>query len=207
MANRNEHRRNSLTIFIISLIAFSALAYVTTTPRPREEFFQLYLLGSNHKLGDYFPDNNPNISMGTTVRWYVGVANFMGSIQYVTIKFKLGNTSIDPPYNALSAPSPAPLLVEYPMVLLDNETLEFSFNWNIVTTTRVGDAVSLTLNMNGTKVEMPHPVNTGAKNFRMIMELWVYNTRTGTVEYGWITGSQRRTAWLQVWFNASLPGQ
>jgi len=207
MVNKSEYRRNSLTIFIISLIAFSALAYVTTTPRSREEFFQLYLLGSNRKLGGYFPDNNPNISLGTAIRWHVGVTNFMGSIQYVAIKFKLGNMSIPPPDETTLVPSPAPLVMEYQRVILDNETWEFPFEWKIVAATPKRDATSLVLNINGTIVETPGVVSTDARNFRMIIELWIYNPSTGTVEFGWVTGSQRRIAWLQVWFNVTSSRQ
>ena len=55
------------------------LVYVVTIPRPRDRFFQLYVLGSNGSVGDYYPNNNPNIYIGEQVEWYLGVTNNMGT--------------------------------------------------------------------------------------------------------------------------------
>lgn len=205
MLEKNEYRRTLLAIFLASLVIFTTLAYVATTPRPSEEFFQIYVLGSDHKLEHFYPNDNSSIVPNASVRWYVGVTNSMASAQYAILRFKLGNASIAPPNETTAVPSPAPILLDYSRVLLQNETWEFPLNWQIVAENRVGAAVSLKLNLNGTTLTMPNPMNRGGNNYRIIIELWVYNPASDQVEFGWVTGSQRRAAWLQVWFNATMP--
>jgi hypothetical protein len=163
------------------------------------------VLGSGGKLEHYYPNDNPNIAVNSTVRWFVGLTNSMGSVQYATIRFKLGNESITPPNETSGTPSPAPLLSQYSRVLLDNETWEFPLNWAITNINNAPNATSLTLNMNGTMVPVPDTRSLGGKNFRIIIELWVYNPDTDLFEFGWVTGGQRRAAWLEIWFNATSP--
>jgi len=107
------------------------LAYVAVTPRSKEQFFQLYVLGETRRAERYYPENNLNISVGRLVRWYLGVTNFMGSVQYVVIKVKLGNSTTRTPDNVNCMPSPRPVLVELGRVLMNSETWEFPFAWII----------------------------------------------------------------------------
>ena len=67
-----EERKRFVTIFITSILIYSTIAYVSTTPRPKEQFFQLYILGENKMAERYYPNNNPNISPNTTVQSYNG---------------------------------------------------------------------------------------------------------------------------------------
>lgn len=170
-------------------------------PRPPERFFEVHVVGSNHTIEQLYPGNDPNIAANVTVQWYVGVTNRMASLQFVTLRFKLGNASIPAPDDASGNPSPAPLLVEYSRVILRNETWETPFAWQVVEESISGDAVSLTIDVNGTKITMPDPANPDGENFRLIIELWVYNPNSGSLEFGWLRQSERRIAWLQIWFN------
>jgi len=70
---------------------------------------------------------------------------------------------------------------------------------------QVQNATSLTLDVNGTAVDMLAPTSQGGRNFRIIIELWVYNSEMDAFEFGWITGTERHAVWLQIWFNATLP--
>ena len=205
MQERNNYRKTLLAIFLASLAIFTTLAYVATTPRPSEEFFQIYVLGDDHRLEHYYPNDNSTISPHTIVRWYVGATNSMASAQYAILEFKLGNASIPAPNENTATPSSAPILVQYDRVLLQNETWEFPFSWEIVGENQTGSAISLEVNVNGTTIKMPNPITQGGRNFRIFIELWVYNPASNSVEFGWETGSQRRAAWLQVWFNATTP--
>jgi uncharacterized membrane protein len=205
MQERNDYRKTLLAIFLASLAIFTTLAYVATTPRPSEEFFQIYVLGDDHRLEHYYPNDNSTISPHTIVRWYVGATNSMASAQYAILEFKLGNASIPAPNENTATPSSAPILVQYDRVLLQNETWEFPFSWEIVGENQTGSAISLEVNVNGTTIKMPNPITQGGINFRIFIELWVYNPASNSVEFGWETGSQRRAAWLQVWFNATTP--
>ncbi len=62
MSRKDEYRRSLLAIFLASLVIFTVLAYVATTPRPSEEFFQIYILGSDHKLEHFYPNDNSSIT-------------------------------------------------------------------------------------------------------------------------------------------------
>ena len=106
MQERNDYRKTLLAIFLASLAIFTTLAYVATTPRPSEEFFQIYVLGDDHRLEHYYPNDNSTINPYTTVRWYVGVTNSMASAQYAILEFKLGNASIPAPNENTTTPSP-----------------------------------------------------------------------------------------------------
>ena len=124
-------KRVWVVVFITLFIIFETAAYVATTPRPTEEFFQIYVLGANHMAADYYPNDNPNITLGESVRWYLGVTNFMGSVQLVAIRIRLGNQTIQPPNDQNGTPSPAPLVAEFQRFLSDNETWEFPFVWEV----------------------------------------------------------------------------
>ncbi len=60
----STNRRTLLVVFITCLVILEALAYVVTTPRPQEQFFQVYLLGSNRMATNYYPNNDSNIRTG-----------------------------------------------------------------------------------------------------------------------------------------------
>ena len=182
---------------------FAVLAYVSTTPRPNEEFFQLYVLGADHKLEHYYPNDDPSIVPNSTVQWYVGVTNSMASVQYVVVKLKLGNATIPAPNETIGAPSPAPLLAQYSRVLLVNETWEFLVNWEVAAENRTGSAISVNLNLNGTNLAMANPMNQNGQDYRIIIELWVFNPATGGLQFGWVRGSLVHADWLQVWFSVA----
>jgi hypothetical protein len=48
-------------------------------------------------------------------------------------------------------------------------------------------------------------VLAGARaNFRIILELWVYDHVSRDFVFGWNYGDEMRCAWNQIWFNATL---
>jgi hypothetical protein len=191
-------------VFITLFIIFETAAYVATTPRPTEQFFQLYVLGANHLAADYYPNDDPNIRSGDLVHWYVGVTNFMGSVQLVAIRFRLGNQTIQPPDDQSGVPSSAPMITDFQRFLQDNETWEFPFVWQILTATSskgVTRIVRLEIN------NQTYPVlGLGAKNgynLRFIIELWTWNVDSSSFGFGWYSGTEHSVAWLQLWFNAT----
>jgi len=205
----SEDMRRALVIFISATIIFSMLAYVAVTPRPKEQFFQLYVLGETRMAERYYPDDNPNIPVGRSVQWYLGTTNFMGSIEYVVIKVKLGNSTIKAPDDVNYLPSPAPVLMEFRRVLMDNETWEFPFAWIIGEIVEDGNttrATVLVVNVkNGVEVRRGNVSALNGHNFRVIFELWTLDPASEDLIFGWRTGGERRAAWLQVWFNATKP--
>ena len=207
MARLSEDLKRAVTIFISATIVFSTLAYVAVTPRPREQFFQIYVLGETRKAERYYPDGNPNILVGRVVRWYLGTTNFMGSVQYVVIKVKLGNATIKAPDDVNRVPSPAPVLLEFKKVLMSNETWEFPFIWEIRKINADDGVVYPTVfEINGVVLRNSQVGALRGHNFRIVFELWSFDPESGRVMFGWRTGVERRVAWLQIWFNATMPG-
>lgn len=196
----------SIAIFLSSLSILSMIAYVSMTPRPKEQFFQIYVLGETKMAEKYYPGGNPNIAPGIRVRWHLGATNFMGSIQYVVLTVKLGNSAILPPDDVNKLPSSAPILCEFRRVLMENETWEFPFTWSIgdVRVTS-GECLISSMTVNDRKIS-PEPVSTvQGRNYRMIVEIWTLDPLDQHMVFGWRAGSERKAAWLQVWFNVTLP--
>jgi hypothetical protein len=198
----SQNRRNLLVVFFTLLIIFEMFAYVATTPRPREQFFQLYVLGANRLLSDYYPNDDPNIRVGDLVRWYVGATDFMGSVQLVVIRIKLGNQTIRPPDDTQAQPSPAPLITEFSRFIQDNETWEMPFFWQVVNADVRGRSTGiLEMQINNETYQIPGLTAVDGYNFRLIVELWTWETESGTLQFGWPSGGEQRVAWVQVWFN------
>jgi len=199
-------RGNLLAVFLILLIVFELIVYVSTTPRPSEQFFQLYVLGANHMASDYYPGNNSNIQPNVDVRWYLGVTNLIGSVQLVTLRVKLGNQSIPPPNDTQAIPSPAPVVAEFMRFLQNNETWEVQFSWRISNATAAeGSTRILELGINNETYALQGWSARNGYNFRMIFELWTWNLQSEGVQFGWFAGNERHAAWLQVWFNVTTP--
>jgi len=202
--NVNINKLRLLSILAACLMIYSTIAYVLVNPMPKEQFFQLYVLGSKHMIGDYYPSNTTTITPNTNVSWYIGVTNFMGSIQYVLIKAKLCNLTIQPPNQTLATPSPAPEIATFKRVLLDNETWEFPFTWSIKSVEKRGESVYLNLEINGVEIGVVNVAAVKGSNFRIIFELWTYDFDSGEFIFGWKTKDERRAAWVQLWFNTTL---
>lgn len=209
MPKLSEDTKWAVTLFISATIIFSMLAYVAVTPRPKEQFFQLYVLGETRAAERYYPNDNPNIAAGQLVKWYLGATDFMGSVQYVVIRVKLGNSTTEAPDNVNYMPSPAPVLQEFRRVLMDNETWEFPFTWTIEEIHEDGNMTYtsvLVINVeNGVEVRSGQVSALKGRNFRFIFELWTFDPLTENLIFGWSAGGERKVAWLQMWFNATKP--
>ncbi len=176
----SQNKRTLIMVFIILIVVFEMIAYVATTPRPAEQFFQLYVLGSNGMTADYYPNNNTDISPYETVSWYLGTTNFMGNVQLVDVRVKLGNQTIDPPDDQQALPSPAPFVAEFQRFTQDNETWQFPFVWSV---TNVGLANNtmhiLALEINGETFQVVDCSAHSGYNFRLIFELWTGSRSAG----------------------------
>ena len=183
------------------------VAYTTTITPASEKFFQLYLLGSTETAGNYYPNNSSSLQIGENVQWNLGLVNDMGSLQYVSIRVKLGgNQTIYSPNDTLAQPSPAPLITEFKHFILNNETWIVPFYWQIVnyTTTTKGQVLihSLTIdNVTYVLENSPLCLEINSCSFRLIFELWTWNVESNNFQVGWANGDQQRIAWLQLWFN------
>jgi len=179
---------------------------VVTTPRPSAQFFQLYALGTNHLATDYFPNSDPNIRLGEVVPWFIGVANQMGNVQLAVIRVKLGNQTISPPNQSEAVPSPAPTITEFERFIQNNETWEIPFIWQISNATTINGSTEIVeLRIGNQTFQENGLLAQNGYNYRFIIELWTWNEDSASLQFGWLSGTEHRVAWLQIWFNATSP--
>lgn len=198
----SRNLRKLIVVFVILIVLCESIAYVTTTPRPREQFFQLYVLGVNHTTSHYYPNDNTNILLGEPVTWYLGVVNNMGTVQLVSIRAKISNETIKPPNDQQTVAAAAPVITDFARVLDDNETYEISFVWSISNATQSGKTMHiLALQIDNETYTISDWSASNGYNFRLIFELWTWQTDSNAFEYGWNTAGDRHAAWLQLWFN------
>jgi len=202
----SQNRRTLIAVLITLLVICEMIAYVATTPRPREQFFQIYVLGAKHMAADYYPSNETDIRLREPVTWYLGVTNNMGTVQLVAIRVKIGNQTIKPPDDQQALESAAPVVAEFMRFMQDNETWETPFVWSVLDAVLSGSATHiLTLQINNETYQIQDSSASDGHNFRLIFELWTWQTEASTFEFGWMAGGEHRVAWLQVWFNMTSP--
>ena len=202
----SPNKRTVIVIFIILIVLAETAAFGATMPRPQDRFFQFYVLGSNRLAADYYPRNNTYLHVGSPVSWYVGVTNSMGNVQLVEIRLKLGNETTTPPNDTSNTPSSAPELMAFDRFLMNNETWEFPFTWSITNaTTTSGSTHILRIQINNETYNISNWSANNGYNFRLVLELWVWQTNTDMLTFGWNSSGEHRTAWLQLWFNMTTP--
>ena len=169
------------------------LAVVVPLPQG-ERFSEVWVLGSNHMMGDYPFD----VSEGTSYSVFLGVGNRMGSLQYYKVFVKFGNESDSQPGNAAGVPSVLSPVFEYDVFLGDNETWEravsfsfdgVSFNGDVA---RVSDVLINNYAINVDKVVVRNETDN-AFYYRLFFELWIYNSA--------VSGFQFNDRWVGLWFN------
>jgi hypothetical protein len=199
-----QNKRTIIAVFIVLLIILETTMLLATTPPPEERFLQFYVLGSNGLAADYYPQNNPNLHVNSPISWYVAVTNFMGNVQLVEIRVKLANETISPPDNA--TPSSASELIAFDQFILNNGTWQFPFVWSITNaTTAAGSVHILEIQVNNETFQISNWSANNGYNFRLILELWVWQTNTNMLTFGWNSNGEYRTAWLELWFNMTTP--
>lgn len=196
-----------LTILAIVSMVVGSATWVSLNPRPVEQFFALGILGANMMAEGYYPGKDTSIGPGVLVKWHVTIYNHMGSVQYVAIRAKLLNGTTLPPDSMNSTPSTAPYFREIRRVLVDNETWIFPFYWSVEGVSRSNDSLRIAaLKLNN--ITIAEGLNTTALNginFRIILELWTYANESASFQYGWRSGGELRSAWVQIWFNLTAP--
>jgi uncharacterized membrane protein len=201
-----QNKRTLIALFIVLVVISESGAFLATTPPPPERFFQFYVLDSNKLAADYYPQNNTNLRVASPISWYLGVTNFMGNVQLVEIRLKLGNETTTSPNDTSNAPSSAPELIAFDRFLMNNEAWEFPLVWNISNATSIdGSTRVLTLQINNETYQISGWSASNGYNFRLIFELWTWQTDRNEFEFGWNTNGERQDMWLQVWFNMTNP--
>ena len=198
--------RYILVFIAISTIVTSTMSYKAFNPAPSERFFSMWVLGPKGMVANYFPEDNPDLQVGEEVNWTLGVHNHMGSTQYVVIRAKLLNSTLEAADELNSRPSPVTPLIESTRVVLDNETWYVPFSWRILNVTPTDGALivsGLLINEITFSGEVAEAV--GGINYRFVFELWFYNYETDNLAFSWRSDGIQRTAWTQLWFNVTAP--
>lgn len=191
-------------VFLSTTILLSIVMGTLVMPTAGKQSFQIYVLGATRKT-DYYHGDESSILLGKKAKWHLGVTNMMGSLQYIVIRIKFANSTFDAPDDAKQIPSPAPILVEFSRVLANNETWETFFIWVIKEINVSAGAINPTLfEVDGVEVRESQATRvstSGGRNFRIIFELWTFDQQTNSLIFGWRTGGEKKTVWLQMWFN------
>jgi hypothetical protein len=193
-----------LAFFIITTIVVSASVYLQLEAAPTDQFFSMWILGANGLTENYFPNNNPNLIVGETVNWTLGIYNHNSALQYVVLRVKLLNATQIAPNELTGAPSPVDAIFEFARVLTSNETWAVPFVWAIMNETNFRGSLKITgLMINQTLITGNLGEANSGLNFRMVFELWFYDPATDRLAFSQTTTTASYSIWTQLWFNAT----
>jgi len=200
--------------FVIALIVLSAIVALAQIPYPYDEYYTLFTLGSTGMADNYFPGNFTNILPQTTISWYVGVYNHMGSVELVRVVFKLLNSSMPGPVLVNNTASGRPAFYEQTRLLLSNETWILPVSWSIQNATETVNATEIHSMMINGQLELSNESMMvealHGYNYRILIELWVYSEVLADFTYVWSANGVARSTYNQLWFNMTrislLPG-
>ena len=172
--------------------------------RSREEpFFALAVLGEEGMAERYYPGDDPRIEVGEEVRWTVYLYNHMGETRYVAVRVKLLNSTVLAPNSTSCSPSLAPVVYEVRRVMMHNQTWLFPFSWSILKVEQVGDFLDVrSFSANGDSIDT-HVVALYGFDYRVVLELWVYDEGLRDFRFGWSCDDEVSCAWNQIWFNVT----
>jgi hypothetical protein len=176
-------------------------------PKYEERFFELGLLGKDKKAEGYYPNDNSTLEVGSPILWYIYVHNHMGSVQDVSVRVKLLNSTMETPNDREHKPSPYPFFIEFPLSLSTDETMLVPFSWSILEAVSRNDSIVIKrLIVNNQTVEVDVPTFSD-NSFRMVFELWVYDLSSHEYKFEWKYERQFYSASTYIWFRVILPSE
>lgn len=188
-------------LLVLTACAPAAMAYF---PKKVQPFSTLAVLGEEGKIGQYFPEEDPNIGIGDTINWTLYIYNHIGETQYFVVKIKLLNSSMQAPNSTLYIPSSAPVVYEVPRLLLHNETWVHRLEWSLLNLTKVGSIIRIDgIRINNSTIQTNIQAVTGSM-FRIVLELWVYDVSADEFNFGWKSHEESYGSWNQIWFNTTI---
>lgn len=185
---------------VLVIIAFSPLIFAYI-PDEGERFFALAILGENGMAEEYFPDNDADVEIGENINWMLYVYSHSGELSYVSIRFKLLNSTTLAPNSTSFRASVAPVVHEINTVLLDNETLLIPVQWSLQGVRIFENKTIVESLMFNEKPSQVYVEAFEGNTFRFVIELWVYDYESMEFRFGWASGDEQLCAWNQIWFN------
>jgi uncharacterized membrane protein len=196
--------RYLLAFTAIVIVLASGVGYTVLRPPPSEQLYAMYILGSNGLAEHYYPNDNPNLTIGEPINWTIGIYNHMGSLQYVVVRVKLLNSTLPSPDELTGVPSSVAPLLEYARVLVDNETWSIPFVWRIMSVSQnLGELMITGMSINQTTISGNLIRAVSGHNYRLVFELWFYDKSTNDLAFSWRTQNTQHSVWTQIWFNAT----
>jgi len=179
------------------------LTLTAQIPRPYDEYFALYTLGSTGKAEHYFPSDVADILPNVRISWFLSVYNHMGTVQLVKVVLKLLNSTMQGPDQLAMLPSQRDAFYEKTRLLLSNETWVLPLSWSVVDANKSETRMTIfSILLNGQNLSENVEVTAShGLNFRIVVELWVYDGTSGMFEFGWLSNGTKRVVWNQLWFN------
>jgi hypothetical protein len=196
--------RYLLAFAVIVTIVAAGAAYLVLNPPLSEQFYAMYILGSNGLAEHYYPNDNPDLTIGEPINWTIGIYNHMGSLEYVVVRVKLLNSTLPSPDELTGTPSSVAPLFEFARVLVDNETWSIPFVWRVLSVSPSSGEVLITgISINQTALSGNLVKANSGNNYRFVFELWFYDKATNALVFSWRTQNAQRSVWTQIWFNVS----
>lgn len=195
--------------FLISysvLLIVMALGYGLSKQHSHERFISISTLGANMSTGEYYQADNSSIVPGHTVSWYLNVYNHAGESEYIAVRVKLLNSTERGPNDTSQTPSPTDHIYEFTQLVKANSSWTIPFDWTISKISFDVDSNRIAINnivIGATTIEGLDVRGPQQHGFKMIFELWVYDSRIGKFVYQWPFGNDNssRNAWNQIWFS------
>jgi hypothetical protein len=192
---------------LFNLVGFAYLWVIGTPTAQSDHYFTISTVGPTGLANDYYPaatGNRPIINVGEQVSWDVQVYNHMGYAQWVAIRLKLTNQTVAGPSDLNATPNTSPVIYQYTHLLNANETWSFPLTWSI---TKVSHFSGNTL-ITGLLINKTQLVNVSSEaragiNFRMVIELWNFNSTLQDFQFPWYSDGRLSTSWNQIWFNST----
>jgi hypothetical protein len=189
-----------LLLFASFSLVYSSVAYYSLSRPPSQEFMAWGVFSPGGTLSNYFSGAGANVTMGEILNWHFAITNQMGSIQFVQVVYRLGNSTSASP-NATASGDAVPQLGNISIFIPNARTALVNFTWTITSKEASGSTVFINMTINGQQV-YPSVSAVGGQKFRFFFELWTYDVASNSFQYGYRGQNSRVGVPLQVWFNA-----
>ncbi len=197
--------RKFLIVFALLAGVFSPIAALSSHAKDTnaERFLALTILNDDMKIGQYFASNATTIAPEENVNWYVKVQNGMDKSEFINIKMKLLNSTGQGPDDLSNTPSPEQEIISFTHVLPPGSTWITPLNWTVdKTEIQDGQVFINRVTMNDKVVDNLDIGSVDGKNFRILIELWRYDTNIKDFTFVWPSSlNETRSVWNQIWFN------
>ncbi|MFY3740883.1 MAG: hypothetical protein HMLIMOIP_001328 [Candidatus Nitrosomirales archaeon] len=197
-------RSRKFLIAFASLVALlSPLALISNSAGDQKEgYLTMITLGSSMKADDYFPSANNTVNLSEPIKWYIKVYNGMDKSEYLSLRLKLLNSTQTIPDDVSNTPSPVPELIEYRQLISKQSEVIVPLEWKITDIDKGESVVTIReLMINGERIDNLDINSINGQNFRIVLELWKYESDSGDFSFVWSSNNKEASVWNQIWFN------